>query len=29
MFEFSPRVIETRQRLEDFLAQHVYPNERR
>lgn len=29
MFEFSPRVLQTRQRLEDFMAQHVYPNERR
>ncbi|MGQ0619271.1 MAG: acyl-CoA dehydrogenase family protein [Panacagrimonas sp.] len=29
MFQFSPRVLETRQRLEDFMAQHVYPNERR
>ncbi len=29
MFEFNERVLQTRERLEDFMAEHVYPNERR
>ncbi len=29
MFEPSPRVVELQRRLEDFMAQHIYPNERR
>ena len=29
MFEFSQRALDTRQKLEDFMAQHVYPSERR
>lgn len=29
MFESSPRLVELQQRLEDFMAQHIYPNERR
>ena len=29
MFEFSPRVLELRQRVSDFIEEHVYPNERR
>jgi alkylation response protein AidB-like acyl-CoA dehydrogenase len=29
MFEPSQRVVDVRRRLEDFMAQHVYPNERR
>ena len=29
MFEMSPRVLDYKARLEDFMAEHVYPNERR
>ena len=29
MFAFSPRVTELRSQLEDFMAAHIYPNERR
>ena len=29
MFELSPRVLDYKARLEDFMAEHVYPNERR
>ena len=29
MMEISPRVVELRKRLEDFMTAHIYPNERR
>ncbi len=29
MFDPSPRVVELQKRLEDFMAEHIYPNERR
>ena len=29
MFEFSPQVLALRQRVSDFMEEHVYPNERR
>ncbi|MCC2656031.1 MAG: acyl-CoA dehydrogenase [Panacagrimonas sp.] len=29
MFDPSPRVVELRRQLEDFMAQYIYPNERR
>ncbi|SHL07148.1 Acyl-CoA dehydrogenase [Pseudonocardia thermophila] len=27
-FQFTPEVLELRERLEDFMAEHIYPNER-